>query len=305
MRSSTKMKVCVYLFLISLLFLLGGCATPKSIKHKTSLSLTKRIYSLKEGRIISKARLIEVLSAYPVIFIGDLHNNEKMHQFTAELIATLGKEYTLHLANEWFTPMDNETLAQFVNKKLNEKEFLNVINWKKNIGYQYKSFKPIYQNLKEVEGKMYGINLSRDERKKISLIKIDDMDAKEKLFYKNIDLNTSIHKQFISSFLSDCHAPLKNEEKQECLERMYRVQVAWDEKMGKESAILAKKVIQGKKDKLIVFVGAMHLEFGLGVNMRFARNSTLPYVTVLPGFEKNIELGKADFIYYIKDAPSL
>ena len=120
-----------------------------------------------------------------------------------------------------------------------------------------------------------------------------------------MDLNTSVHKQFISSFLHDCHAPLKNEEKHECLERMYRVQVAWDEKMGKESAILAKTVIKEKKDKLIVFVGAMHLEFGLGVNMRFSRNSTLPHVSILPKSKKNIEIGSADFIYYIDDASSL
>ena len=298
------MKVFTYLFLISLLFVLGACTKPKPIKHETGLSTANRMYSLKEGRIVSKVRLLDVLSAYPVIFIGDFHNNKAMHQFTAELIAALGKHYKLHLANEWFTPMDNDVLEHFITKKLTEDEFLKVVNWKKNIGYKYDSFKPIYQSLQDVDGKMYGINLSRAERKKISLIQIGKMDASEKLFYKKMDLNTSVHKQFISSFLHDCHAPLKNEEKQECLERMYRVQVAWDEKMGKESAILAQKVIQGKKDKLIVFVGAMHLEFGLGVNMRFSRNSTLPHVTVLPRFEKNIQIGLADFIYYIEDTSS-
>jgi len=299
------MKVYTYLFFISLLFIFGACAKPQSILHETGLSDTKQIYSLKEGKIVSKARLVDVLRAYPVIFVGDFHNNENLHQFIAELIATLGKEYTLHLANEWFTPMDNNTLELFMDKELTEAQFLENISWKKNIGYKYDSFKPIYQNLQKVDGKMYGINLSRAERKKISLIQLDKMNVKEKLFYKALDLNTSVHKQFISSFLHDCHAPLKNEDKQECLERMYRVQVAWDEKMGKESARLAKKIIKGRKDKLIVFVGAMHLEFGLGVNMRFSRNSTLPHVTVLPKSKKDIQIGVADFIYYIEDSSSL
>ncbi len=247
--------------------------------------------------MISKNRLIEQLEAYPVIFIGDFHNDDGVHLFIADLIRNLGKEYKIHLANEWFTPAQKKELDLFVGGQIDDKEFIREIDWDSRVGYKYESFQAIYKSLKDVKGKMYGINLSQGERKKISLLQIDRMSKNEKNFYASLDLNVSIHQQMISPFLRHCHAPLKGESEPECLKRMYRVQVAWDEKMGQESARLANNLLQSPQDKLIVFIGAMHLRSSLGVNMRFARYSNKPFVTLLPHFEEKVDIGLADFVY--------
>ena len=126
------------------------------------------------------------------------------------------------------------------------------------------------------------------------------MNDDEQFFYKSLDLNMSLHFEMLSPFLDHCHAPLDGESNDKCRERMYRVQVAWDEKMGYESALLAKKVLQDPKNKLIVFVGAMHLQSEVGVTMRFSRHSHELYTTVLPTYETNINPGYADFVYYLK-----
>ena len=73
--------------------------------------------------------------------------------------------------------------------------------------------------------------------------------------------------------------------------------------MGEESAKLAGSL--HKNEKLIVFVGAMHLEGKLGVNLRFARKSNIPAITVIPypkGNKKIIEIehGSSDLIYLYK-----
>ena len=80
---------------------------------------------------------------------------------------------------------------------------------------------------------------------------------------------------------------------------MYRVQVAWDTKMAKESAKLAKRVLKTDKDKLIVFAGAFHLSNSIGITLRFARESNIPYTTLLPKRKTSNYLlhGEADFLY--------
>ena len=295
-----KVKVHTTLSLMLVVLIFVSCSTTKVLKYDTGFTKERMIFSLKEARNISKTRLIEQLEPYPVIFIGDYHNSDIVHQFTAELIQALGKKYRLHLANEWFTPIHNESLNRFVNNELNEKEFLKAVDWEKNIGYSYESFKPIYQSLKNVNGRMYGINLSEVERKKISLNQKTKMSDEEKSFYNSLDLNTTIHYEMLLPFLEHCHAPLKGESSDECTQRMYTVQVAWDEKMGYESAVLANKVLQSQYDKLIVFIGAMHLESGVGVTMRFSRHSNQVYATILPTYETRIMPGSADFVYYAK-----
>lgn len=297
-------KVYILLSLLVLSLTLASCAKPQPLQYETGFITQETIYSLKEARIISNKRLIQQLEAYPVIFVGDFHNNDTVHRFTAELIRDLGKKYKIYLANEWFTPVQNDTLDLFAKNDINETEFVKEIDWEDNVGYKYESFKPIYQSLKEVKGNMYGINLSKDERKRISLQEVNRMSGNEKSFYKSMDLNVTTHHQMLSPFLNHCHAALEGESEEACLQRMYRVQVAWDEKMGQESARLAQKVLQNPKDKLIVFIGAMHLESGLGVNMRFARYANKPFVTLLPCFKTKVEPGYADFIYYIEPTMS-
>jgi uncharacterized iron-regulated protein len=286
--------VCIGLFL-------NACTQPRCLSHQIGQKDKEIVFSLREAREISKERLLEQLDAYPVIFIGDFHQNDTLHNFVAGLIRQLGKNYRLHLANEWFTPADNTLLKAFVDKNISEESFLEQIDWEKNIGFEYKSFKPIYQALKEVKGEMYGINLSKQERKKISLQLRAEMNASETSFYEGLDLNVSVHQQLLAPFLSHCHALLEGESEAQCLKRMYRVQVAWDKKMGMQSAHLAKTMLKSDKDKLVVFIGALHLESGLGANMRFARLSTKPFVTILPQNSPSIRLGSADFVYFVSD----
>lgn len=297
------MKLSVHHFcaLVCAGFFLNACTQPRCLSHQIGQTDKEIVFSLKEAREISQERLLEQLEAYPVIFIGDFHQNDTLHEFIAGLIRQLGQHYRLHLANEWFTPADNTLLKAFVDNNISEESFLEQIAWEKNIGFEYKSFKPIYQALKEVKGKMYGINLSKQERKKISLQQLAEMNASETSFYEGLDLNVSVHQQLLTPFLSHCHALLEGESEAHCLKRMYRVQVAWDKKMGMQSAHLARTILKSDKDKLIVFIGAIHLESGLGANMRFARLSTKPFVTILPRSSSSIPLGSADFVYYVSD----
>lgn len=296
-----KPSICQLCALVCAGLFLNACSQPQVLDYQIPKKDKNLVFSLREAREISQERLLKQLEAYPVIFIGDFHQSDAMHAFVAGLIRGLGQEYRLHLANEWFTPADNTLLKAFVENSLSEENFLEQVAWEKNIGYDYKSFKPIYQALKEVKGEMYGINLSRSERKKISLQECAEMNASELNFYEGLDLNVSAHQQLLAPFLSHCHALLEGESEAQCLKRMYRVQVAWDMKMGMQSAHLARTVLKSSKDKLIVFIGAFHLESGLGANMRFARLSTKPFVTILPQESQTIRIGSADYVYFISD----
>lgn len=127
------------------------------------------------------------------------------------------------------------------------------------------------------------------------------MTKEEKSFYNALDLNVSAHKQLIMPYLNHCDKmPSKSSEP--CKERMYRVQVAWDTYMAQNLAKIANKVIVKPNDKLLVFVGAMHIEQNLGIPLRFARLNNLPFITISNNKiekEKDLKINtnKADIIY--------
>jgi len=289
------------LIFTGLLLLLGGCVSkePAALTHKVPTACV--YYSLKSAQCLDKKGFIDTIEPYKVIFLGDYHNSASAHKVVVEIIDSLSlRGYKIALANEWFTPEDNELLDRYVKGEL-DANTTKALDWKKRVGYDFNLSKPIYERVIENRGKLYGINMSRAFRKMISEQNLTAMSTQQREFYTGLDLNSSVHKEMLSPFFSHCHHLKNGESQAQCRDRMYRVQVAWDTMMGMESAKLAETL--DADTKLIVFVGAMHLEKGLGVNMRFARVSNVPSITVLPRPKQpgqdllEIGLGCGDLVY--------
>ncbi len=268
------------LLTITFLFLSGCQNRPLTITHEIKPEC--EYYSLKSAQCLDETQMLKQLEPYKVIFIGDHHPQDALHHKIASLITAFSnKGTTVHLANEWFYPEDKKVLEQFSADKIDETTFLKQIQWDKRLKYyKYDSFKPMYEAVKRGNGRLYGINLTKQARKKISDQNLSAMNQNEYLFNGELDLNISAHRQFIMPFFSHCHAPKPNESLQECRERMYRVQVAWDSKMAMESHKLAQRLQDN--EKLIVFAGALHIENGLGIPMRFSRLNTVPTISIIP-----------------------
>jgi len=293
-----------YIIILFTTMLFLGCSSPTApqpLYHSTKC--VDSVYSLKSAKCLNNQEFIENLEPYQVIFIGDHHSSKKEHKMIAKTIRELSeKGYRIHLANEWFTPKDNPVLEEYSNGSIDDKEFIKKIKWQKKRGFKFDLFAPIYHAIIETKGKLYGINLSKRERKLISRVNISAMSKEEVSFFDSLDLDVSAHRDFLAPFFSYCHKAKKDESNEECLRRMYRVQVAWDTKMAQESAKLSKNILKTKKDKLIIFAGAAHVTYGLGINLRFARESNLPFVTIIPQSSNYTTIihGKADFVYMYK-----
>ena len=295
------MKYIFGLFLTILFF--TGCTSTQTPKMVHKVKCNTSIYSLKSAECLDEKQFISQLEHYPVIFIGDNHGSDMVHNFLANTITQLSKKgYKIHLANEWFTPDDNPLLARYSAKEFDDITFIKKFKWKQRLNSKFKTYAPIYHAIRDNNGVLYGINLSKQQRRLISNADMARMDEQDFDFYNSLDVDVYPHRTLLAPFFSTCHKAKAGETQQECIERMYRVQVAWDAKMGRESAKLAKKVLQTPKDKLIVFVGALHMAYGLGVNLRFARESSLPFADVIPLVwnTNSVEVGGADFVYLYK-----
>ena len=271
------------------------------LKH--TLPLGCDYYSLKSAQCQGLEQMPSKLEPYKVIFIGDHHTQPNLHKDVAKLIMELAKNGTkVHLANEWFYPRDEKVLNAYTTNEINETEFIEQIQWEKRLKYYpYTSFQPMYQAIKKTQGKLHGINLTKKEQKKISDQNLSAMTQDERIFNASLDLNISAHKGMVLPFLSHCHAPKTGESLQECSQRMYRVQVAWDTKMANEAYNLSLKLQQN--EKLIVFAGAMHMENSLGIPLHFARLSNQPTVNITPAdtADRELEHGTSDYVLLYSD----
>lgn len=292
MRNITLLSIFLILFF-------AGCSRPPAVPEHT-LPSACAVYDMKQARCIGEAELAARLEPCRVVFVGDHHESEALHRKVAELIAVLGKRGRhVMLANEWFTPGDDRVLARYAAGTF-EGNFTAAVNWKKQAGYPFASYAPVYDAVRAVGGELYGVNMPKSFQKLISENNVSQMNASERGFVRGLDLNLTAHRQMLSPFFSHCHSKKEGESTGGCAERMYRVQVAWDSYMAKESAKLARRLLKTPRDLLMVFAGAMHLKYGLGINARFARLSREPFVTILPVPEgtRSAEVGEADYLLF-------
>ncbi len=291
---------------VGLLLFFSGCADKKALFLSHDVKPCCTYYSLQRAECLDKEAFVQAFEPYRVIFVGDHHHSANAHKVLTELIDELShKGYKIALANEWFTPQENSLLKQYVDGGL-EGNVTKELGWKKRTGYDFNLSRPIYDAVIANQGSLYGINMSRAFKKKISDQNLSAMSEEERTFYNGLDLNVSVHKAMLSPYFNHCHSLKNGESQAACSERMYRVQVAWDTMMGQESAKLSESLTAD--EKLIVFVGAMHLENGLGANLRFARVSNEPFITLLPVSKKakqqeeiDAHLGRSDLLYLYDD----
>lgn len=288
----------------ALIMFFSGCTSENlstPLKHK--IEAKEGIYSVKQAKKIDIKQLSKQLEHYSVIFVGDHHNTEKTHRFFEKLIKQLANDgYNLHLANEWFTPQHDELLKMYTNGKLDGIRLKERRHWDEFSSYKWEYVELLYEAVKQSDGKLYGMNISKENRKKISLRHLEKMNKEEKAFYEALDLNVTAHQQLVMPYLKHCNK-MPQKSKEPCENRMYRVQVSWDTYMANNVAKIAKKALKTPKDKLLVFAGAMHIEQNVGIPLRFARQSNLPFATIsnikISKEEKQVKINnnKADFVY--------
>ena len=292
------MKSIISLLTI-LVLLLTGCTEPNvPLKHQLPSSCT--IYDMKQARCIDDRELVKRLAPYRVVFVGDQHAQTDLHQKLAKFIMGLDRAGRhISLANEWFTPEDNSLLKQYAKGSF-KGDFSQELEWKKKVGYAFDSYDLMYNAIRNAHGGLYGINLSRESRKRISNANCSVMSKEEKNFYDSLDLNITPHRQMLSPFFAHCHSQHKGENATCWSASVRRVQVAWDSYMAKESAALLNRAHHRRSDLLMVFAGSMHFSYGLGTNARFARLSREPFVTIkpIPIGTDTADVGEADFLLF-------
>lgn len=267
-------------FLGLLAILLFSACSNKTNLYSHKIEKKEMIYSLQQAKELDMQALVKSLEHYPIIFVGDHHNTKKTHKFFENLLKALDKQsYNLYLINEWFSPEHDELLLKYTNNELDGIRLKERRQWSKFTKYSWDLVEPLYEAVKNNGGMLYGMNLTKKQRQKISMKTFDKMTQEEREFYDALDLTVSAHQSLVSPFLKHCHKmPQKSSEP--CEQRMYRVQVAWDTYMAQNIHSIANKVIKTPKDKLLVFVGAMHVEQNLGIPLRFARLNNLPFMTI-------------------------
>ena len=97
------------------------------------------------GEPISFEEMVESLTNARLIYVGEVHTLKRHHRFQLRVIEALYQTNTrLAIGLEMLPFTVQEHLDRWIEGKLKEKEFLNLIDWEGNWNIDFNLYKPIF-----------------------------------------------------------------------------------------------------------------------------------------------------------------
>jgi len=263
--------ICCFFFL--------GCAT-----HKLNWqSPYRKLASLKEGDIVhlptgvkvTKEQLINMLGAARIIYVGETHDNIYSHKVQIEILTALTERYPQKVAVglEMLTRSSQESADQWISGKLDEKEFVKV--WTENWSNDFQYYRSILHYMREHKTPLVALRAPDDWLKKVKKTESSDQLKDNDDELPQMDLEDPYHRAHMKAIFG------KHPMGGLSFEAFYRVQVLWDESMAKSIAEYLQSE-QGQDNKILIFSGGNHMQYGFGIPRRVFRRLPLPYAIVLP-----------------------
>jgi len=233
-----------------------------------------KIFDTNTDDEISLDQLIERLSQYRIVMLGESHTSDYHHIMQINIIKGLVETCSsVCLALEMFNPSQNQVLEQYISGKLTEEEFLDQSNYFNTWGHNYRYYKPIFDYVREKKIKMFGINIEHDYASKIGRGGIESLSPEEQKAIPEIDTTDVEHRFYIKAVMEGIDALSRAQ-----FSNIYAAQCLWDAAMG-EGAI---KVAQENPESIvIVLVGSGHVAYNLGIGKIIKKRSDLSFSAIL------------------------
>ncbi len=232
------------------------------------------------GHYISRPQMFANLTHYPLIYVGETHDNPASHRLQLEILQALQASHPgqITLGMEMFNRQQQPALDKWVAGELDEKEFLRESKWFQNWGGDFELYRELLEYCRDHNIPVVGLNATKETGRKVSMTPLEKLGSDIKKTLPEMDTSDPYHRQMINEVFGVHGAGAT------MLESFSRRQTLWDETMAET---VANYMGQNKGRRMMVMAGGWHVVYGFGIPRRVHRRLPLPYVLV---GGKNLEI---------------
>ncbi len=249
---------------------------PDDIVEKSALPVHGR--RAADGEQLSSQDLFSELTQADVICVGEQHDNPHHHwaellvvQELARRASMTGRELALGL--EMFASDKQHLLTRFQRGQMSGEELLEAVDYEETWGYPFAYYLPQLEHAKARGFDLLALNAPQELTQKVARHGVESLSEPETRALPELDLEDPDHKAAFEAAIRE--HPSTGVSK----ERMYKVQVLWDETMAQVSSEWLKERQPARQ--LVVFAGMMHCRHS-GIPRRIARRVPVQTASVKP-----------------------
>ncbi len=253
------------------------------------IELRKAPKIIEPKKILTLIDVIEAVSDKKIIYIGEYHDKFSHHYLQKRFIEALHeKNKKIAIGMEMFQRPFQSVLDDYINGRIEEREFLKKTEYFKRWGFDYNLYKPILDMAREKTIPVIALNIRREIIEKVSRSGIESLtDEEKKEIPEEIDFSDYRYRERLREVFKEHRRPEGN------FEYFYQSQLLWDETMANSIDEFLKK---HPDYQMIVLAGGGHLAYGSGIPKRAFRRNQAEYAIILIDAELDTDI--ADFAIY-------
>jgi uncharacterized iron-regulated protein len=229
------------------------------------------ILHLATGRLLSESELIDYLSHFAVVYVGEIHDSVEDHAAELAILKGLQQRFPggVALGVEMLNRPDQPSLDAYLSGAMEEKAFIEV--WEDSWGpHSFDYYREILHLAREKKIPVLALNASRELRDAVREKGLNGVGPEEAEKLPQVDSEDPYYRAFLEAMLAD-HIPRDGG-----IEALQQVQLLWDETMAQTAAdFLASSEGSGKR--LVIIAGGNHVRYGFGIPRRLFRRVPAPY----------------------------
>jgi uncharacterized iron-regulated protein len=233
-----------------------------------------QIIDAKSAAVISFNDLIRRLASKDLVFIGEVHDNPEHHLIQVQILRTLmAKHGAWDVAAEFFEKNQQPFIDKYLGGSIVEKEFLDLIEWRKKWSFDYSLYRPLILEAKYSGNRIVAINAPGHIVRKIARTGLESLSLDERnQIAEHIDLDDVNHREYLlEAYKIHKHRDLKK------FDFFYQAQCVWEDTMAESIA----SHIKGHGRKIVVFSGNGHIIYKFGIPNRSYRRARTSFATLI------------------------
>ncbi len=282
------MKTFRLLFLI--LFFLPGVALALSDANKNVVDyilegssdiqaskqdLLKETVVVEISTLKTLPAIMEQVVRKKVVYVGENHAQFSNHVIQLEVIKDLHRKgKTIAIGMEMFQRPFQKVLDEYIEGRIDEKEFLKGTEYFKRWGFEYNLYRPILLFARSKKIPVVALNQRQEIVDRVFRSGLDSLPAEERKFLPSgMDFSDETYKERLKKVFQE-HEDFGARD----FDLFYQAQILWDETMAES---IDQFLRAHPSYQMVVLAGNGHLAYGSGIPKRTARRNGYDYTIML------------------------
>lgn len=203
--------------------------------------LPAQMLDARTGHEVAEAAFWDRLATMRAVCVGEEHTNPHHHWVQLEVVRHLGPRWKqLALGMEMFQRPFQGVLDDYAAKRIDETALRSRAGWEDRWGYDFKLYGPIITAALAVHASLLALNAPKELTKKIAHKGLESLTPDEKKQVPQLDLEVAEHRAWFDALMEDMGGSEAHAKKPDAAadpdapsaDRIYTVQVVWDETMA-------------------------------------------------------------------------